>query len=100
MIDKRPNFSVDEVKNIIIELYNINGVISSLPSERDQNFLIITEFKEKFILKIANQYEKLEDLELQNKILNHFSNLSSFNHPKLINRRDKSLFQYKKGENE
>ena len=45
MIDKRPNFSVDEVKNIIIELYNINCVISSLPSERDQNFLIINEFK-------------------------------------------------------
>ena len=62
-----PNFSIQDIVKYLIINFDLSGKVTSLYSERDQNFLIQTESNQKFILKISNPAEKLEVLELQNK---------------------------------
>jgi 4-aminobutyrate aminotransferase-like enzyme/Ser/Thr protein kinase RdoA (MazF antagonist) len=51
---KPPGFSKEEALGIAGELYGLEGVISSLESERDQNFRIDSPSGEQFTIKIAN----------------------------------------------
>ena len=44
-----------------------------LPSERDQNFLLIDDSGQQFVLKIANTAESRSFLEAQNAVLNYLS---------------------------
>jgi Ser/Thr protein kinase RdoA (MazF antagonist) len=44
-----------------------------LPSERDQNFLVIDDSGQRFVLKIANASESRVFLEAQNAVLNYLS---------------------------
>ena len=46
--------------------------ISSLVSERDQNFLLKNNKGKKFVLKIANEAESVEVLDFQNQEIHHF----------------------------
>lgn len=62
-----PNFSIQDIVKYLIINFDLSGKVTSLYSERDQNFLIQTELNQKFILKISNPAEQLEVLELQNK---------------------------------
>ena len=96
MIDQRPNFTLEEAKSVTLELFNISGEISSLPSERDQNFLIQTNDSKRFILKIANLLEAIENLDLQNNLISHISTIKTFNYPKLIEKDNKTIFTYQK----
>ncbi len=43
----------------------------TLPSERDQNFLLSTASGERFVLKIANAGEERGMLETQNRVMRH-----------------------------
>jgi len=47
--------------------------VSSLVSERDQNFLLKNNKGEKFVLKIANEAESVEVLDFQNQAMNHMA---------------------------
>ena len=57
------------------EIYGITATAAPLPSERDQNFLLLTSAGERFVLKIANACEKREFLEAQNAAMDHVSAL-------------------------
>jgi 4-aminobutyrate aminotransferase-like enzyme/Ser/Thr protein kinase RdoA (MazF antagonist) len=76
-VQKAPRLTKDLAERIVSEIYAIEGSATSLPSERDQNFLIKTQKpdreggcnNEQFVLKIANSEELLEFLELQNQMI-------------------------------
>lgn len=60
------NDNYDNLNFKFIESFQLN-------SERDYNLKIITENKEKFIIKISNPLEKYDILLLQDSMLNHLS---------------------------
>jgi len=62
-----PNFSIQDIVKYLIINFDLYGKVTSLYSDRDQNFLIQSESNQKFILKISNPAEQLEVLELQNE---------------------------------
>ncbi len=62
-----PNFSIQDIVKYLSINFDLSGKVTSLYSDRDQNFLIHSESNQKFILKISNPAERLEILELQNK---------------------------------
>lgn len=55
------------------ELFGIRGTAQQLPSERDQNFLLIDTSGQRFVLKVANASESRSFLEAQNAVLNYLS---------------------------
>jgi len=68
-----PGFSVEQVKDIINKLYNLNGKLFPLGSERDQNFRIKTDTGDQFVVKIANSAEDQATIEMQLKALEHIA---------------------------
>ena len=60
------------------EFFGIRASASTLPSERDQNFLLTTSSDRKFVLKIANASEERAFLEAQNAVLKHLTERISF----------------------
>jgi 4-aminobutyrate aminotransferase-like enzyme/Ser/Thr protein kinase RdoA (MazF antagonist) len=62
---------LEEAVSLARQLYDLEATASSLPSERDQNFLLTTATGERFILKIANALEDLNLLEAQNRVMKH-----------------------------
>jgi len=58
-------------------LFNIEGKISTLASERDQNVKIVTASGDAYTLKIANESEQPELLELQNSALQHLAGVDA-----------------------
>jgi Ser/Thr protein kinase RdoA (MazF antagonist) len=73
-----PNFSVASAEAIAEELFGVRGRAHSLPSERDQNFLVTDRAGEKFVLKIANGLESRAFLEAENAVLKHVGSRISF----------------------
>jgi Ser/Thr protein kinase RdoA (MazF antagonist) len=73
-----PDFNVASAEAIAEELFGIRGRAQSLPSERDQNFLVTDSAGEKFVLKIANGLESRAFLEAENAVLNHVGSRVSF----------------------
>lgn len=55
------------------ELYDIRAMATTLPSERDQNFLLTTRAGERFVLKIANALEERAMLEAQQLAMTHLA---------------------------
>ena len=68
-----PQFTVGDASQIADRCYGLRGEILPLPSERDQNFYIRADSGEAFVLKIANQAERADVLELQNDALRHLA---------------------------
>lgn len=64
--DTTPRLSPAEAACLLEEQFDLAGDLTSLPSERDQNFLVQTPVGSKFVLKIAKSDERREVLELQN----------------------------------
>jgi len=73
-----PDFNVSSAEAIADELFGVRGRAQSLPSERDQNFLLTDGAGEKFVLKIANALESRAFLEAQNAVLKHVARRVSF----------------------
>jgi 4-aminobutyrate aminotransferase-like enzyme/Ser/Thr protein kinase RdoA (MazF antagonist) len=66
---KRPTFAPDDALALAHKRYGLDGSVSELPSERDQNFLIVAAAGERFVLKIAQANEQRPILELQHRAL-------------------------------
>ncbi len=66
-----PPFSADDAARIARECFGLQGTLTPLPSERDQNFHLCTDSGQEFVLKIANATEQREILDLQNKAMQH-----------------------------
>ncbi|MFW9797735.1 MAG: aminotransferase class III-fold pyridoxal phosphate-dependent enzyme [Candidatus Thorarchaeota archaeon] len=74
---QRPNFSIESVSEIARSLYGLTGEFRELPSERDQNFHLMTESGEEYVLKISATSEKRENLEFQNSAMHHLTDNST-----------------------
>ncbi len=69
----RPKFGIDQVSEITKSLYGLSGKFKELPSERDQNFHLVTGVGEEYVLKISAASEKQETLDFQNHALHHLT---------------------------
>ena len=65
-----PQYSTFEAEQLAKSKFGINGQANPLSSERDQNFLIQSE-EESFVLKISNSAESFDELDMQNKVIQH-----------------------------
>jgi Ser/Thr protein kinase RdoA (MazF antagonist) len=70
-LESIPSFTQPEALALAKRDFGIAGAVSVLPSERDQNFLIVGEGGEKFVLKIANAHDTPELLDFQNRAMRH-----------------------------
>ena len=75
MLQQAPRFDVAGAAQLARELYGFESTASPLPSERDQNFLLVTTAGDRFVLKIANATEAFEMLDAQNAAMEHLSAL-------------------------
>ena len=73
----RPSFSCETVQENISDLYGIEGVLTPLPAEWDQNFLLDGGEAGKFVVKIANQAHSTGVLEFQNEAMKRLSEIWS-----------------------
>jgi 4-aminobutyrate aminotransferase-like enzyme/Ser/Thr protein kinase RdoA (MazF antagonist) len=64
-----PRFSLEDAAALAHSLFGLHATAEALPSERDQNFRLITESGERFVLKIANAAESRAVLEAENAAL-------------------------------
>ncbi len=73
-----PVFNLKQTAILVRDLYDLAGVATPLPSERDQNFLLTIESGERFVLKIANALEQRTLLEAQNEAMRHLQSRVDF----------------------
>ena len=66
-------FSYPYLCELLSTNYGLQAEVKSLPGEIDLNYHVSTSNGEQYILKIAGPNEKLENLELQNAVMEHFS---------------------------
>jgi len=71
LLEHTPAFDANTAAEIAAEHFGLRARAHTLPSERDQNFLLTNQAGEKFVLKIANALESRTFLEAQNSILKH-----------------------------
>ncbi len=65
----RPRFTSERASQVANQLYGIVADARELPSERDQNFMLLRGGKPTAVLKIANSKEDRQVLALQNEAL-------------------------------
>ena len=68
-----PSFSESHLAEIASTVFNIEGKIKLLESERDQNVLVAGDDGKSYILKIANAGGRRELIALQNAALQHIA---------------------------
>lgn len=64
-----PEFSAIEAERVAKQHFGIRGRVSSLVSERDQNFRLDAEDGQRFVLKISNPAEQAQTVDFQNQAL-------------------------------
>ncbi|MEO5897226.1 MAG: aminotransferase class III-fold pyridoxal phosphate-dependent enzyme [Vicinamibacterales bacterium] len=60
---------------LALDIYGLTASATPLPGERDQNFLLVTDSDQRFVLKVADLAEDRGFLEAQNAALDHVSGL-------------------------
>jgi Ser/Thr protein kinase RdoA (MazF antagonist) len=78
LLKNAPRFDIEAAVKIADEFFGVRACAQSLPSERDQNFLLTDGAGEKFVLKIANGLESRAFLEAENAVLKHVGSRASF----------------------
>ena len=71
MIEDPPCFDRARVEALAHELLGHAAVASALPSERDQNFLLVVDGEAKLVLKIANAREDRAFLAAEQRVIQH-----------------------------
>jgi 4-aminobutyrate aminotransferase-like enzyme/Ser/Thr protein kinase RdoA (MazF antagonist) len=71
LLHYKPQFSEQAAVAIVKNTFAVKAEAQSLPSERDQNFLMTTANGKRCILKIANAREDRSVLETQNQAMLH-----------------------------
>jgi Ser/Thr protein kinase RdoA (MazF antagonist) len=75
--DPTPRLTIAAAASVLESHFGLTGAVSSLPSERDQNFAVDCGPRGRFVLKIANSREARAALELQNAVLDHVGRQAS-----------------------
>lgn len=79
------HISLEQAKEILLDLFNIKGSLTKLPGETDLNFQVVTENKSDYILKISQQDDNLDYLDLQQSLLQYLqTNKRNINAPRII----------------
>jgi len=78
LVQHAPRFTVDRAVSLAADLYNLHATAESLPSERDQNFLLTDLSGERFVLKIANSLEDQALLQAESDAMMHAGKRVSF----------------------
>ncbi|MEM7798889.1 MAG: aminotransferase class III-fold pyridoxal phosphate-dependent enzyme [Chloroflexota bacterium] len=73
LLKHSPSYSIEQAAAILLEKYGIEGTLSPLDSERDQNFRVDASDGNQYVFKIFNSQEKEEILHAQHKLLTHLS---------------------------
>lgn len=68
-IPGRPSFSTDEAAQLAESLFDVRGSARELPSDRDQNFLLVLDNGDKVVLKVFNAFENPAFLSCQKELL-------------------------------
>jgi len=71
-----PNLPAEEVRALTRRLYGIDGSVQSLAGERDQNCLVETADRRRFVLKISNPSEPVSVVDFQIAALDHIARVS------------------------
>src|SRR5687768_10132681 len=67
-----PKLTIAEATTVVKDRYGLTvTTIEPLPSERDQNFHVIADGPDSFVLKISHKDESHQSVELQERVLNH-----------------------------
>ena len=74
---RTPTFKAEDAREVAHRVFGVDGEVSTLPSERDQNFLLQTNGGDRFVLKIANASDGRALLDAQNDALSHIARRSS-----------------------
>lgn len=64
-----PRLSLQDAERLARDVYGMNTRASALPSERDQNFLLLRPNGRRYVLKIANAAETLQMLDAENQVM-------------------------------
>ena len=95
---KPPQFDNTEIQKFLQNVYGIDGTIFLLDSERDQNFKVICEIGNEFILKISNPHENIEIVKLQSAAIKHIHEYdSTLNVPILIKSKEGNIINTLRG---
>ena len=62
-----------KAEEILLQEYGIKGIASPLPGEYDMNFKICIDTKDSYILKISRPGVEIEELDFQQKLLQHLT---------------------------
>jgi len=73
LLQYTPNFNLTEATDLAGTIYGLQAEAKPLPSERDQNFLLMLNDGEKRVLKIANALEERALLEAENAAMQHIN---------------------------
>jgi 4-aminobutyrate aminotransferase-like enzyme/Ser/Thr protein kinase RdoA (MazF antagonist) len=79
LLDKRPKFTTEQAGNVAESLYGVFAEAHPLPSERDQNFKLVTNDGSAFVLKIAHPAEAKAMLEFENFALERLTRETGLN---------------------
>ncbi len=74
---RRPGFTEEEAVRLAGDIYGVSCTADELVSERDQNFHLISETGEEFVLKVANVSEERAVLEFQNQAIERLGDQAS-----------------------
>lgn len=72
--EPQPQFSAEAVRRTLARDFGLEGALTPLVSERDQNFQLATADGRHFVFKIANRAESTITTDLQIKVLLHLQN--------------------------
>lgn len=73
MLKTTPDFSIEDAQRLLAEHYGLDGTLSPLDSERDQNFKVTASTGGIYILKIINAAEPPVESDFQTALLTHVS---------------------------
>jgi Ser/Thr protein kinase RdoA (MazF antagonist) len=97
LLEHAPQYDLETAGEFARSEYGIVANAATLPSERDQNFLLTTESGKKFVLKIANALEDRAQLDAQEQALQHLATRVSFCPRVIPARSGKLLTQVQSG---
>ena len=70
-VQHSPRFTDEFASDLASSLFGLHSSARQLPSERDQNFHLMADSGDQYVLKIANSLEDRAALDLQNAAMTH-----------------------------
>ena len=68
-----PRFGLEEAATIAADLFGVRGKATPLVSERDQNFRIVAEDGQGWVLKVSNSGERRGIVEMETGVVRHIA---------------------------